>query len=67
MKISEYLSISLKRVKKIRKELDESNRNYEGMAALKSHSDHSDWKRTTESLSEIQPWLTTILTSQSGL
>ena len=39
---------------RIRKELDDSNGDYEGKVAQKYHSDRSDEKRTTKFIGEIQ-------------
>ena len=41
-------------MKRIWKELDESNGDYKGTAAEKPHSDHSDNKRTPKFIAEIQ-------------
>ena len=42
MKISECLGVNLRTVQRIRKELDEADGNYNGMANKKPHFDCSD-------------------------
>ena len=54
MKISECLGINRRTVQRIRKELEESNGDYEGTAARKLPSNRSDKKRTPEFVGEIQ-------------
>ena len=49
-----YLGVNLRTVQKIRKELDESNGDYEGRAARKPHCDRSNMKRTAGFLGEIE-------------
>ena len=44
MNILEYLSVNLRIVQRIQKELDESNGDYEAMAAQKPFFDRSDKK-----------------------
>ena len=53
-KISECMDLSLGSVKKIRKELNESNGDYEGTAAQKPHSVRSEKKRALKFLGETQ-------------
>lgn len=52
--ISECLGVNLRTVQRIRKDFDESNGDYEGAAARKTHSARSDKKRTPEFVGEIQ-------------
>ena len=53
MQRSRCLLVNLRTVQKIRKELNESNGDYEGTAGWKSHSGHFDMKKT-ELIGEIQ-------------
>ena len=54
MKILECLGVNLRTLQRIRKELDESNSDYEGAESRKPYSDGSDKNRTTEFVGEIQ-------------
>ena len=54
MKISEGLVVNLRTEAKIWKELDEFNRDYEGMVIWKPHFDCSEKKRTAEFVGETQ-------------
>ena len=53
-KILDCLGVNLGRVQMIRKELDEFNGDYKGIADWKSHYDRTDKKRAPEFVGEIK-------------